>query len=303
MRQPPQSCHLHKGCDHSVTELQLTRALCVPGSGRRRAQAAEACADLDASGEVEVADLLLLLAAYGQHADVRSCPFVAARLADRPPAPWYSTAAVGPRLISRGGGQGDVNGSGSTDVADLLIVLSLWGQASCPPGGGASGGAQPCSLAGMTAQSTSGRAINVIPGIPALGDHPFTDRAYTFENMGTFADRPNTYYVQPAQDDKDTPADSVMWTLNVPVPVTVYLDFWGGDHHVNNLRVGNDWLPIRRGELLSFWGGNLGSLLSLRPALRQAQPSCYMRDEARCVGGVFRSYGLANFRSPPRSSP
>ena len=100
----------------------------------------------------------------------------------------------------------------------------------------------------MTAQSTSGRAINVIPGIPALGDHPFTDRAYTFENMGTFADRPNTYYVQPAQDDKDTPADSVMWTLNVPVPVTVYLDFWGGDHHVNNLRVGNDWLQAETSQ-------------------------------------------------------
>ena len=54
--------------------------------------------------------------------------------------------------------------------------------------------------------------------------------------------------VQPAQDDKDTPADSVMWTLDVPVPVTVYLDFWGGDHHVNNLRVGNDWLQAETSQ-------------------------------------------------------
>ena len=81
----------------------------------------------------------------------------------------------------------------------------------------------------MTAQSTSGRAINVIPGVPAVGDRPFTDRGYTFTSMGTFADRPNTFFVQPANDDKNTASNSVMWTLNVPVPVTVYLDFWGGD--------------------------------------------------------------------------
>ena len=45
------------------------------------------------------------------------------------------------RLIPRGDGQG----CGSTDVADLLIVLSHWDQASCPPGGSASGGAQSCT--------------------------------------------------------------------------------------------------------------------------------------------------------------
>ena len=93
----------------------------------------------------------------------------------------------------------------------------------------------------MTAQSTSGRAINVIPGVPAVGDRPFTDRGYTFTSMGTFADRPNTFFVQPANDDKNTASNSVMWTLNVPVPVTVYLDFWGGDTHVNNLGL-SDWL-------------------------------------------------------------
>ena len=100
----------------------------------------------------------------------------------------------------------------------------------------------------MTAQASSGRAINVIKGVPLVGDLPFTDRSYTFTTMGSFggdlrggtsasatAASWNTgnarpmYYVQPANDDKNIPANTVMWTLNVPVPVTIYLDFWGGD--------------------------------------------------------------------------
>ena len=49
------------------------------------------------------------------------------------------------------------------------------------------------------------------------------------------------YYVQPANDDKNIASNTVMWTLNVPVPVTIYLDFWGGDTHVNTLGL-KDWL-------------------------------------------------------------
>ena len=116
------------------------------------------------------------------------------------------------------------------------------------------------SLDGMTAQASSGRAINVIKGVPLVGDLPFTDRSYTFTTMGSFggdlrggtsatatAASWNTgnarpmYYVQPANDDKNIASNTVMWTLNVPVPVTIYLDFWGGDAHVNTLGL-KDWL-------------------------------------------------------------
>ena len=116
------------------------------------------------------------------------------------------------------------------------------------------------SLDGMTAQASSGRAINVIKGVPLVGDLPFTDRSYTFTTMGSFGgdlrggtsstaraaswntdnQRP-MYYVKPANDDKNTASNTVMWTLNVPVPVTIYLDFWGGDTHVNTLGL-KDWL-------------------------------------------------------------
>ena len=32
----------------------------------------------------------------------------------------------------------------------------------------------------MTVQATSGRAIEIIKGVPLVGDLPFTDRSYTF---------------------------------------------------------------------------------------------------------------------------
>ena len=46
--------------------------------------------------------------------------------------------------------------------------------------------------------------------------------------------------IKAANNDKDMPADEAMWSLTVPTSVTVYLDFWGGDNH---LEVGvKDWL-------------------------------------------------------------
>ena len=179
---------------------------CTPraDSARRRLQA-DVCADLDASGMVDVTDLLAMLGAFGTNAD------------------------------------GDTNGDGATDVTDLLSLLAAFGSASCTPGGAVQA-TDVCSstgLVGTTAQSASGRAINVIPGIPAVGDAPYTDRGYDFTTLSSF-ETMDAYYIQPANDDKNTPPNSVMWTLNVPVPVTIYIDFWGGDAH---LATGSaDWL-------------------------------------------------------------
>ena len=39
------------------------------------------------------------------------------------------------------------------------------------------------------------------------------------------------HFVQPPNNDKNTPSNRVMWTLTVDVPVTIYLDVWGYDLH------------------------------------------------------------------------
>ena len=54
----------------------------------------------------------------------------------------------------------------------------------------------------------------------------YTDRAsYFFNNLGDYG--AHCSYVQGANDDKDTPAATVQFTLGVDCPVTVYLDLWG----------------------------------------------------------------------------
>lgn len=77
----------------------------------------------------------------------------------------------------------------------------------------------------VTVQASSGRDIKVLSAPPALRDRPFTDRSYTFTSMGSFAGT-GMHFVQPPNDDKNTPSDRVMWTLTVDVPVTIYLDVW-----------------------------------------------------------------------------
>lgn len=119
---------------------------------------------------------------------------------------------------------GDTDADGATNVSDLLALLAAFGSVSCVPGAaGNSGAAQACSssgLAGTTAQASSGRPINVwtTDQFPAIGDEPFTDRSYTFTSLGSF-EGADMYYIQVPNNDKSTPSNSVMWTLNVPVPV------------------------------------------------------------------------------------
>lgn len=87
-----------------------------------------------------------------------------------------------------------------------------------------------CSLQGMQATTSSGRPIAVLNRVPLGGEAPFTDRNYKFDTLGDFAGM-NLYFVQPPNNDKNADPNQVMWTLAVPVPVTVYLDLWGGAAH------------------------------------------------------------------------
>jgi len=89
---------------------------------------------------------------------------------------------------------------------------------------------QASSLRGLKAATSSGRAIEVLERVPAVGDRTFTDRELTFLSLGDFAGQ-DMYYVRPPNDDKACEASSVMWTLTSPVDCTVYLDLWGGGAH------------------------------------------------------------------------
>ena len=94
-------------------------------SPSQRTAQASPCADLDGNGEVNVTDLLALLAAFG------------------------SSAA------------GDTNSDGETNVTDLLALLAAFGQSSCTPGGAGSG----CLTADVTQISVSGAGASEWDGV------------------------------------------------------------------------------------------------------------------------------------------
>eukprot|EP00931_Biecheleriopsis_adriatica_P085401 TRINITY_DN5981_c0_g1_i5.p1 TRINITY_DN5981_c0_g1~~TRINITY_DN5981_c0_g1_i5.p1 ORF type:complete len:608 (-),score=54.48 TRINITY_DN5981_c0_g1_i5:257-2080(-) len=103
--------------------------------------------------------------------------------------------------------------------------VDLWGnQARSTP---------TCSLSGLSASSRSGRQIQVIDRVPLEGDSVFTDRDFGFISLGRFEDM-DVYFIKVPNDDMDTNPNDVMWTLNSPVGVTVYLDLWVGDTFVTN---------------------------------------------------------------------
>ena len=190
--------------DRNVAHAEMGRVCAVTGT-HRRVQAGDAQCNADINGDqaVDVGDLLALLAAFGTS------------------------------------GEGDTNGDGQTDVSDLLVLLSAFGADVSLCGSAAALQCDQSALDSMEVISSSGREINVMPVVNE-GDLPFTDRSYTFTTLGSFAGT-SMYYIQPANNDKDTASNSVMWTINVPVPVTVYLDFWGGDTHTDTTGVA-DWL-------------------------------------------------------------
>ena len=84
--------------------LAVTHALARDARPATRRQMQDSpCANLNADGEVDVADLLLLLAAFGVHTE------------------------------------GDTNADGATDVTDLLALLAVFGSDSCTPGAPSAG--------------------------------------------------------------------------------------------------------------------------------------------------------------------
>lgn len=82
----------------------------------------------------------------------------------------------------------------------------------------------------VEAKSTSGRPIEVMEQIPHAGEVCHFDRNYRFISLGDFTDRPSLLYLMTSNEDKRTPATTVMWTLEASVPVTVYLNFRSSRH-------------------------------------------------------------------------
>jgi len=84
----------------------------------------------------------------------------------------------------------------------------------------------------VSAEATSGNAIEVLHRVPPVDSRCHLDRGYTFLSLGSFADRPKMLYIRTSNEDKWTSAKSVMWTLMASVPTTVYLNF-RSIHHVS----------------------------------------------------------------------
>jgi len=110
----------------------------------------------------------------------------------------------------------------------------------------------------IAVSAASGRDIEKIPVAANVGDQVFTDRNYKFTSVGDYS---GCTYIKGANDDKNTAASSTQWTLTVGMPVTVYLDFWGGAAHENlgfaQWQAG--WVKaskagVRFGTSPHFWG-------------------------------------------------
>ena len=70
-----------------------------------------------------------------------------------------------------------------------------------------------------------------------VGDKVFTDRSYEFSSIGNY---PSTCtFIRGPNDDKNTDPTSVQTILEVPFNSTIYLDFWGGDSHLQKV---SNWI-------------------------------------------------------------
>jgi hypothetical protein len=110
------------------------------------------------------------------------------------------------------------------------------------------------SLASMTAKASSGKEIKVLHRPPKVGDEVYTDKKNaTFVNMGDFAGEDVSYLQVPNQDNT-TDASSTMWTIQVPMPVIVFLDFWGGEAQTSLVQ--DYWLSswTKTSKLGCTWG-------------------------------------------------
>merc|ERR1712217_96291 len=85
----------------------------------------------------------------------------------------------------------------------------------------------------VTAESLSGSRIEVLEGLPTRRKDCHFDRDYSFTSLGDFADLEGIRYVKTSNDDRKTPADHVMWRLDIRVPATVFINF-RSLNHLNN---------------------------------------------------------------------
>lgn len=82
--------------------------------------------------------------------------------------------------------------------------------------------------------AASQRPIEIV-SLPASGNSMrcHFDRGYTFLDLGGFAEQQNMLYVMTSNDDRKTPRDRVMWTLDSKHTLNVHLNF-RSDKHVTN---------------------------------------------------------------------
>ena len=67
----------------------------------------------------------------------------------------------------------------------------------------------------------------------AVGSKPFTDRRHSFTSVGNYPNK--CVFIRGANNDKDTSPNKVQTSINVRIPCTIYLDFWGGSGHLSKV--------------------------------------------------------------------
>lgn len=109
----------------------------------------------------------------------------------------------------------------------------------------------------VTVQSASGNRIEVLDGVPDDGDDCHFDRDYIFTSLGDFAKEKGMRYIMTSNDDRKTPAQNVMWQLDVREPAKVFINFRSQNH----IRSGgaSEWLTRDGWELQSDFKGTISS--------------------------------------------
>lgn len=83
----------------------------------------------------------------------------------------------------------------------------------------------------LEATAASGRPCE-LTGVPSIGEHCHLDRTYRFLSLGDF-DKPGMLYLLTCNEDRKTPANSMMWKLHAQSAAQVFLNF-RGDNHVSS---------------------------------------------------------------------
>lgn len=106
--------------------------------------------------------------------------------------------------------------------------------------------APPKTFDDLNVHAHSGMPIEVIKQVPDQNGLVYTDREFTFYSLGGFTGQ-DFHYIMTPDDDRFSNTSAPMWTINSPVPVTVYLDFGGGQEHAEIfLAIDNGWVYDQR---------------------------------------------------------